>query len=1063
MADPISLIAGIVGIAAATAQLSNAVYTLSDKIMHAPLEIRNIASNMLLLSSILENLAQVLEEGKDVYKEHLLLEAESILERMKEVQKDVGKMLKRQKGVRARVKWVLSYKKVGELGARIEALKSALGLVLSTVQLAMWKRDPKKEEKKGVRLRNLVEAVMKQNRQAIISLKQQPPPPLPAPPHMNNGRMLPNLPNGEPAVNPFAQGMQPYAGAYPYENPFAPGMSNSLASQSHQLMHAASDSKTTAKKTETAAWLYQLSFKPEMDPKKPRLLGPPPPGEKDDGNVTDEMSLIPATQKLQKITIPSAIQGILGAWTVLDSDEIESIASEYISHPDDDLFADNETEKGGNESDFTDETEYSDTESFLQQAHPAMRRPMLKSSNSEPNTMGYAPYPPYGAYPGYIPPPVGYPPPIMSGPPSPSPTAVPPQPATSKPEVPPAPPPQWNSPPPPPPHPADNSILEKLEELLRSKEEQDRKSAENAKFSRLEELLIQQERARVEKDVAKRKAAEEAANAAAMAKKNGDEMKLDELEKLILGQKDEQLKREAMFEAALKAERADYDAKLQKQAADMKGSAEAAAKLLEAAKRAREETEARSAEELESSRHMYENQLKEEKELREELEDKYETRLLEEDRISKKKVTIGKMNEERLRDISVLLIGKLNRYKIQSRKRTFLTLDGKSSITVGEAHSPSQELELLEERYRFLAHDATSTASSKPANSKEEEKAGIRRSIRRCRRQLETLQIKLDQLSDAPENEEEREKLQSAILNCRHRINNLGNQEEYLSFTSPTPHSPSDPFNQIPPPPPPPFFPPAPPPPPPALIDYYIPSDDDDSLGINYNIMFNTYNTTDKQRLRMVSESLHKNNIESFFEKKVTTRGFLSAEVVNSGDEPEKLSGLNDQVMSGSLMWAPSLAHGRSELFESLCEVGWMPVYVRGSETGQTWFHGPVPIHARFLDTKYVPVLPHVTEPPQQLYCLVGSEWIAEDALQAMGVEHKLLPSGFWMLPPDIVYDEILTLISTSFTLKEAAIRKRARKALNSDSLKLVEGVVDPLGSGDDIPGFALVADIALH
>jgi hypothetical protein len=150
MADPLSIIAGIVGIAAGAAQLANAVYSLSDKLMHAPLEIRNIASNMSLLSSILENLAQVLDQGKGVYKAHLLLEAESILQRMKDVQRDVAKMVKRQKGLRARVKWVFSNSKVTELGTRIEGLKSALGLVLWTVQLAMWKKEKGGDEKKCV-------------------------------------------------------------------------------------------------------------------------------------------------------------------------------------------------------------------------------------------------------------------------------------------------------------------------------------------------------------------------------------------------------------------------------------------------------------------------------------------------------------------------------------------------------------------------------------------------------------------------------------------------------------------------------------------------------------------------------------------------------------------------------------------------------------------------------------------------------------------------------------------------------------------------------------------------
>jgi hypothetical protein len=70
-------------------------------------------------------------------------------------------------------------------------------------------------------------------------------------------------------------------------------------------------------------------------------------------------------------------------------------------------------------------------------------------------------------------------------------------------------------------------------------------SFEVAKFDRLEGLLMAQEEARLERDKAKKRATEEAARAAADAKKKGDEDKLAQLERLILAQKDEQLKREA--------------------------------------------------------------------------------------------------------------------------------------------------------------------------------------------------------------------------------------------------------------------------------------------------------------------------------------------------------------------------------------------------------------------------------------------------------------------------------------------------------------------------------------
>lgn len=154
--------------------------------------------------------------------------------------------------------------------------------------------------------------------------------------------------------------------------------------------------------------------------------------------------------------------------------------------------------------------------------------------------------------------------------------------------------------------PKDDGVLSKLEKLLLGKQEIEEKAAEDAKFSRLEKLLIDQQTARAEKEAAKKKAADEAAIKAAEAKKRGDEDKLAKLEKLILAQKDEQLKREEALEAARKAEKAEADAKVAKEAEEKKAAAEAAAKLLEAAKKAREEAEAKAAKEAEETKAAHE-------------------------------------------------------------------------------------------------------------------------------------------------------------------------------------------------------------------------------------------------------------------------------------------------------------------------------------------------------------------------------------------------------------------------------------------------------------------------
>lgn len=271
--------------------------------------------------------------------------------------------------------------------------------------------------------------------------------------------------------------------------------------------------------------------------------------------------------------------------------------------------------------------------------------------------MGY--YPPYGSpygHPGM--PPMGMYPPQHGYPPHPSP---PPQHPPSKrptpkphheeehqhppPPPPPPPPPQsappqqqmvqvppqFMPPPPPPPPPPDTAkedgMLSKLERLLLGKAEEDEKAAEaarkaqeNAKFDRLESILIAQQEAKAAKEKAKAQAAEDAAKAAAEAKKKGDEDKLAKLEKLILAQKDEQLKREAAAEAARAAEKKEADEKAAKNAAEKKAAAEKAKELLDAAQKAREEAEKKAAAEAEETKKAHEKALAEAKTAAEELE-----------------------------------------------------------------------------------------------------------------------------------------------------------------------------------------------------------------------------------------------------------------------------------------------------------------------------------------------------------------------------------------------------------------------------------------------------------
>jgi hypothetical protein len=79
-----------------------------------------------------------------------------------------------------------------------------------------------------------------------------------------------------------------------------------------------------------------------------------------------------------------------------------------------------------------------------------------------------------------------------------------------------------------------------------------RKEEEDKRFERLEQLVISQQEAKIEREKAKRRAQEET-QAIAQTRKHGDADKLDKLEKLIVAQKEEQLKREQAYEATRKA------------------------------------------------------------------------------------------------------------------------------------------------------------------------------------------------------------------------------------------------------------------------------------------------------------------------------------------------------------------------------------------------------------------------------------------------------------------------------------------------------------------------------
>jgi hypothetical protein len=89
-------------------------------------------------------------------------------------------------------------------------------------------------------------------------------------------------------------------------------------------------------------------------------------------------------------------------------------------------------------------------------------------------------------------------------------------------------------------------------------------------------------------------------------------------------------------------------------------------------------------------------------------------------------------------------------------------------------------------------------------------------------------------------------------------------------------------------------------------------------------------------------------------------------------------------------------------LNNSLKFAGWQPVYMRGTDAGQTWFYGPDVIHVRRFTEEYTPqdgaTKAEKDAAEVKEYLIISSEWIEEEALLRHGFQFQLLASGHYSL-----------------------------------------------------------------
>lgn len=134
MADPLSIIASAITVGATAAQLSLALFNITQTVRNAPEEISEIAQEISTLSASLVVLGEVLHWHQGICKPELLEQIRSTLSRFHPVEEQLNRLTK---GTKLKsLKWFFRGPKAKGLLKKVESVKSALNLILNIIRLA---------------------------------------------------------------------------------------------------------------------------------------------------------------------------------------------------------------------------------------------------------------------------------------------------------------------------------------------------------------------------------------------------------------------------------------------------------------------------------------------------------------------------------------------------------------------------------------------------------------------------------------------------------------------------------------------------------------------------------------------------------------------------------------------------------------------------------------------------------------------------------------------------------------------------------------------------------------
>lgn len=139
MMDPLSVLAGLAGVASAGASLSNALFNIVSTIRSAPEEMAEIARVVSDLSVVLRELRRVLKKGENLHRSRLLRQVRSVIYRIEDIHEEVRVTINDEAQL-ARLRWVFRKSRATSLLRRIESHKTTVSLMTTTMLLAMEQR-----------------------------------------------------------------------------------------------------------------------------------------------------------------------------------------------------------------------------------------------------------------------------------------------------------------------------------------------------------------------------------------------------------------------------------------------------------------------------------------------------------------------------------------------------------------------------------------------------------------------------------------------------------------------------------------------------------------------------------------------------------------------------------------------------------------------------------------------------------------------------------------------------------------------------------------------------------